>query len=219
MKTEQEQIEKMARIMCGYCSTDGKCAVSKNLREPDVCANVDTEHCLYKEYAERLFENGCYGNVSEYKAEIERLKAEYEKLQTNEEILASCVRDLNHENYELTQKLAKQTRIARDANAKCTGAERYLRPFQYKADRLETKCNDLKRLSDWQREEIKRLKAEVNKGCDNCETIKQGQIDVLNELKTRHDYAIKYMCYPWDISQQIDELIAEVENASSKGTY
>lgn len=135
MKTEQEQIEKMARIMCGYCSTDGKCAVSKNLREPDVCANVDTEHCLYKEYAERLFENGCYGNVSEYKAEIERLKAE------------------------------------------------------------------------------------VNKGCDNCETIKQGQIDVLNELKTRHDYAIKYMGYPWDISQQIDELIAEVENASSKGTY
>lgn len=81
MKTEQEQIEKIARIMCGYCSTDGKCAVSKNLREPDVCANVDTEHCLYKEYAERLFENGCYGNVSEYKAEIERLKADNEALQ------------------------------------------------------------------------------------------------------------------------------------------
>lgn len=157
--------------------------------------------------------------IIEQESEIERLKAEYEKLQTNEEILASCVRDLNHENYELTQKLAKQTRIARDANAKCTGAERYLRPFQYKADRLETKCNDLKRLSDWQREEIKRLKAEVNKGCDNCETIKQGQIDVLKELKTRHDYAIKNMGYPWDISQQIDELIKEVENASSKGTY
>lgn len=43
MKTEQEQIEKMARSMCGYCSTDGKCAVSKNGREPDICANVDTE--------------------------------------------------------------------------------------------------------------------------------------------------------------------------------
>ena len=74
MKTEQEQIEKMARSMCGYCSTDGKCAVSKNGREPDICANVDTEHCLYKEYAERLIENG-YGKVSEYEAEIERLKA------------------------------------------------------------------------------------------------------------------------------------------------
>lgn len=73
MKTEQEQIKKMARSMCGYCSTDGKCAVSKNGREPDICANVDTEHCLYKEYAERLIESG-YGDVSEYKAEIERLR-------------------------------------------------------------------------------------------------------------------------------------------------
>lgn len=71
--TEQEQIEKMARSMCGYCSTDGKCAVSKNGREPDICANVDTEHCLYKEYAERLIESG-YGDVSEYKAEVERLR-------------------------------------------------------------------------------------------------------------------------------------------------
>lgn len=75
MKTEQEQIEKMARSMCGYCSTDGKCAVSKNGREPDICANVDTQHCLYKEYAERLIDSN-YGKVSEYKAEIERLKAE-----------------------------------------------------------------------------------------------------------------------------------------------
>lgn len=75
MKTEQEQIEKMARSMCGYCSTDGRCAVSKNGREPDVCANVDTQHCLYKEYAERLIESG-YGKVSEYEAEIERLKAD-----------------------------------------------------------------------------------------------------------------------------------------------
>lgn len=41
---------------------------------------------------------------------------------------------------------------------------------------------------------------------------KQAKIDVLKELKTRHDYAIKNMGYPWDISQQIDELIKEVEN-------
>ena len=109
MKTEQEQIEKMARTMCGYCSTDGKCAVSKNGREPDICANVDTEHCLYKEYAERLVESG-YGDISEYKAEIERLKAEFKQLETNAEILARGVRDLNHENYELTEKI-KQAQI------------------------------------------------------------------------------------------------------------
>lgn len=82
MKTEQEQIEKIARTMCGYCSTDGKCAVSKNGREPDICANVDTEHCLYKEYAERLIESG-YGDVSAYKAEIERLKADFITLECN----------------------------------------------------------------------------------------------------------------------------------------
>ena len=81
MKTKQEQIEKMARRMCGYCSTDGKCAVSKNGREPDICANVDTEHCLYKEYAERLIESG-YGDVSEYKAEIERLRATLKQCNT-----------------------------------------------------------------------------------------------------------------------------------------
>ena len=142
MKTEQEQIEKMARSMCGYCSTDGKCAVSKNGREPDICANVDTQHCLYKEYAERLIESG-YGDVSEYKAEIERLQDKCE--------------ELRNEKWDAQ-------------------------------DDLDCYCDEM-----------------PNK-------IKQAKIDVLNELKTRHDYAIKNMGYPWDISQQIDELIEEVEN-------
>lgn len=199
MKTEQEQIEEMSCILTMLINCGGGCMAQ-------YCHLVDN-------YAKKLIEAG-YGDVSEYKAEIERLKAEYEKLQTNAEILASGVRDLNHENYELTQKLAKQTRIARDANAKCTGAERYLRPFQYKADRLETKCNDLKRLSDWQREEIKRLKAEVNKGCDNCEAVKQAQIDVLNALKKKYGF---YSCYSWkcdtkSLTEIIDEFIKEVEN-------
>ncbi len=43
--------------------------------------------------------------------------------------------------------------------------------------------------------------------------VKQAQIDVLNELKVRHDYANIAMGYPWwDVSQQIDELITEVQN-------
>lgn len=134
MITKQEQIEKMARSMCGYCSTDGKCAVSKNGREPDICANVDTEHCLYKEYAERLIESG-YGNVSEYKAEIERLNSHNGFLQS---------------------------------------------VISHSKDMLD-------------------------------EAVKQAQIDVLNKLKTRYDYAIKYMGYPLDISQQIDELIEELK--------
>lgn len=92
MKTEQEQIEKMARSMCGYCSTDGRCAVSKNGREPDVCANVDTQHCLYKEYAERLIESG-YGKVSEYEAEIEDLKDEIIYLERKIAIRDNALKD------------------------------------------------------------------------------------------------------------------------------
>lgn len=92
MKTEQEQIEKMARSMCGYCSTDGRCAVSKNGREPDICANVDTEHCLYKEYAERLIESG-YGKVSEYEAEIEDLKDEIIYLERKIAIRDNALKD------------------------------------------------------------------------------------------------------------------------------
>lgn len=123
MKTEQEQIEKMARTMCGYCSTDGKCAVSKNLREPDICANVDTEHCLYKEYAERLIESG-YGNISEYKAEIERLEQlnaiqcdawqklsdENERLVTENNSNLRYNSVLRKENKKLTEKV-KQAQI------------------------------------------------------------------------------------------------------------
>jgi hypothetical protein len=66
-----------------------------------------------------------------------------------------------------------------------------------------------------QEKEIERLKAENERFESNMKVVleiekKQAQIDVLNELKARHDYATKNMGYPWDISQQIDELIKEV---------
>lgn len=51
----------------------------------------------------------------------------------------------------------------------------------------------------------------LDKAIDFEQQLKQAKIGVLNELKARHDYAIKNMGYPWDISQQIDELIKEVE--------
>lgn len=151
---------------------------------------------VYELCADELIKRG-YGDVSEYKDEIERLK---------------------YENCELTKKLAKQTRIARDANAKFTGVEHYLKPFQYKADRLQTKCDDLKKLSGWQREEIKRLKAEVNKGCDNCETIKQGQVDVLKELKKRIYDISPYnpLVSKDNVKYYIDKLINEIEMISKK---
>ena len=59
MKTEQEQIEEIEKVL--------KDAVAdyKHLKKKGVC------YC----YAETLVESG-YGDVSEYKAEIERLKAD-----------------------------------------------------------------------------------------------------------------------------------------------
>ena len=218
MKTKQEQIEKLAQLI-GRIKDDCENCDCKS-------CEVNGEDCCCVHYICSTFlVDAGYGDVSEYKSEIKRLKAEFKQLETNAEILARGVRDLNHENYELTQKLAKQTRIARDANAKCTGAEIYLRPFQYKADRLETKCNDLKRLSDWQREEIKILKAEVNKGCDNCETIKQAKIDVLNKAKEKFNAISRVLADDSDIGadidgifavssciRKIDEIIKEVQN-------
>ena len=48
--------------------------------------------------------------IIEQGKEIERLKVEFKQLQNNAEILARGVRDLNHENYELTEKV-KQAKI------------------------------------------------------------------------------------------------------------
>lgn len=126
MKTELEQLEQLLETLLKYQT------------------KLNVTYDQLNHLAIELIKEG-YGNISEYKAEIKRLKSEYEQLQTNAEILANGVRDLNHENYVLTEKN------------------------------------------------------------------KQAQIDILNELKSRHDYAVKNMGYPWDISQQIDRLIAEVE--------
>lgn len=43
--------------------------------------------------------------ITEQEKEITQLKAEFKQLETNAEILARGVRDLNHENYELTEKI------------------------------------------------------------------------------------------------------------------
>ena len=48
--------------------------------------------------------------ITEQEKKIERLKDEFKQLETNAEILARGVRDLNHENYELTEKI-KQAKI------------------------------------------------------------------------------------------------------------
>lgn len=82
------------------------------------------------------------------------------------------------------------------------------RDYRNSFERLKAQEREIESL----REDNIDLKEELIARAKKDKTIKQAQIDVLKELKTRHDYAIKNMGYPWDISQQIDELIAEVEN-------
>ena len=48
--------------------------------------------------------------ITKQEQEIARLKAELKQLKTNAGIIARGVRDLNHENYELTEKI-KQAKI------------------------------------------------------------------------------------------------------------
>lgn len=119
MKTEQEQIEKIQEIINNCYEVDSYIAA-----EGSEGGYIDTE-----EAAKAIVDAG-YGDVSEYKAEremlgsqikvlkqrlnnkyveIEQLKSEFNQLQTNAEILAQSVRDFNHENYELTEKV-KQAR-------------------------------------------------------------------------------------------------------------
>ena len=91
----------------------------------------------------------------------------------------------------------------------------------------ETEIEQLKAENEKMRKErgyINQLKEELllkhyHVDCYQEEIKKQAKIDVLNELKTRHDYAIKNMGYPWDISQQIDKLIKEIEKGGESGRY
>lgn len=131
IKTEQEQRRAIADVLCDYCKNNTK------IGEP--CKSSNGTYICTSEIrrAAALVQAG-YGDVSEYKAEIERLKSEIIK---QDQVIIE-------RNFELVE--------------------------------LEDK-------------------------------VKQAKIDVLNELKSRHDYAVKNMGYPWDISQQIDRLIEEVE--------
>lgn len=80
------------RLEC--CETDWCC----------VCPYYKYEGC------ETILKKDVLTLITEQEQEIERLKAEFKQLQTNAEILARGVRDLNHENYELTEKI-KQVQI------------------------------------------------------------------------------------------------------------
>lgn len=85
--TDREQIEKMAQTMCGLCTEDKSCAIRCS-----TCSEVASQDCSYKESAEELICKG-YGKVSEYKAEIERLKDEIIYLERKVAIRDNALKD------------------------------------------------------------------------------------------------------------------------------
>lgn len=76
MKTKQEQVDKMAQAMCAFCTEDKRCVLKYSAH----CREVASQDCTCKESAEELICKG-YGDVTEYKAEIERLKSEIKQAQ------------------------------------------------------------------------------------------------------------------------------------------
>ena len=116
MKTKQEQIEAMHKVFCNAC----KSKLSKDC----VCPWQDrAERCYNCETFCEIFYKACYDDVSEYKAEIERLRQEvrdtdkmarnsieqyknnydnaFERLKAQERE----IEQLKAENCELTKKL------------------------------------------------------------------------------------------------------------------
>lgn len=77
------------------------------------CCKTDwCVRCPYFEYVgcEVGLKQDALTLITEQEKEITQLKAEFKQLETNAEILARGVRDMNHENYELTEKI-KQAKI------------------------------------------------------------------------------------------------------------
>lgn len=182
MRTEQEQIEQIEKVL-KYSVAD-----YKHLKKKGVC------YC----YAETLIDHG-YGDVSEYKAEIERLRQE---VRDTDKMARNTIEQYRAENKELENALKQSEDNYSRAFERLKAQEREIERLRTTLGQCNTELNSALESLKSQCREIGALKAEV----------KQAKIDVLNELKTRHDYAIKNMGYPWDISQQIDELIEEVEN-------
>lgn len=227
MKTEQEQIEAIKQIIDERVETT---LGQVQGRHGNVIKTVDTIII-----ARDIVEAG-YGDVSEYKTEIERLRQEVrdtdkmarniiEQYRAKNEELENALKQ-SEDNYSRAyERLKAQGReigklkdenealkndlINSDGNLNHITTE--FEQLKAENEKLKTKCDDLKKLSDWQREEIKILKDEVNKGCDNCETIKQGQVDVLKGLRERITKdRVANDTVVINASYEIDELIKEI---------
>lgn len=206
MKTEQEQIEEMTNFI--HIAIHEKCLLNNGGHCIDCDYNTD-EKCQNRLVAKELFEAG-YGNVSEYKAENEKLT----------KILNSLTFSRKETDIFGKPKLLMLAGV--------TVEEAINRATEYDAlkteiERLKAENNELNKKNWSLEEELKKKELEITyarnngyeKGYDECEEymkgkIKQAKIDVLKELKER---AIGYTFLGEKLATEadIDELIKEVE--------
>lgn len=97
MKTDREQIEQMIKIF-----TDNR-EVCQHMRCVECKYHGDKE-CMYSSCAYSLYQAG-YGDVSEYKAEIERLKSDNEALTMWNEAYTEENEKLKEENKKLEEDI------------------------------------------------------------------------------------------------------------------
>lgn len=91
--------------MCGFCTEDKRCI----LKYSAPCSDIASQDCTCKESAEELIHKG-YGKVSEYNAEIERLRTTLEQCNTE---LNSALESLKSQCREIGELKAgtKQAKI------------------------------------------------------------------------------------------------------------
>lgn len=177
---------------------------------PSACG--DCPYCWVEECKDKLIADALT-LITEQEKEIKKQNGRVKCLKTrlaNKIVLLSNVEDLYESE---TQKLKEEKQELKTALKQAE--DNYSRAFE----RLKAQEREIEQLKDGYARVQEQLrvqeqfaKYQIVSDKEIKARRKQAQIDVLNELKTRHDYAIEYMGYPWDISQQIDELIAEVEN-------
>ena len=186
MKTEKEQTKAMIKILL---------EASKKCFDTDCnyCDDQYEKDCAQYRKAMALVQAG-YGDVSEYKAEIERLKDENETLKND---LINSEGNLNHITTEFERLKAKSNEQSRKA-----GILGYNVTVEFHDDEVSEHSVDCKDIEKYAKQFRNRI-ISINE-----KEIKQAKIDILNKLKEEMG-DVKVGAWT---ATQIDELIKEVEN-------
>ena len=188
MKTEQEQIEKIQEIINDCYEVDSFIAA-----EGSEGGYIDAE-----EAAKAIVEAG-YGDVSEYKAEIEKLKEETSNIRKD------TAKEFATRICEMLWNLGIDGSGNQFSYGDLTSKEVLYVAKQFGVDIDDCLCKEntiatshINKLVE-QDKEIKKLEQQV----------KQAKVDILNELKTHSYYDDDYMDSYVFVSD-IDELIEEI---------